>query len=66
VGKGLDLSQGIGAVVGLNPNALYPDVLYLIVEQGDQPMTYRAVLSWGDRDIGREGNSKIQMNNGLH
>jgi hypothetical protein len=67
VGKGLDLSQGIGAVVGLNPNALYPDVLYLIVEQGDRPTTYRAVVSWSDRDIDREGrNNKMQMGNGRH
>jgi hypothetical protein len=66
VGKGLDLSQGIGAVVGLNSNALYPDALYLIVEQGERPTTYRAVVSWSDRDIGREGNSSIQMSNGRH
>ena len=68
VGKGLDLSQGIGAVVGLNSDALYPDVLYLIVEQGDQPTTYRAVVSWSDRDIDREGrfNPRIHMGRGRH
>jgi len=67
VGKGLDLSQGIGAVVGLNPNALYPDVLYLVVEQGDRPTTYRAIVSWSDGDIDREGrNNKMQMGTGRH
>ena len=66
VGKGLDLSQGIGAVVGLNPNSLYPDVLYLIVEQGDRPTTYRSVVSWGNRDIDEAPNNKMQMSNGRH
>jgi hypothetical protein len=66
VGTGLDLSQGIGAVVGLNSNALYPDVLYFIVEQGDQPTTYRAVVSWSDRDISREGAGKTQRSHGRH
>jgi hypothetical protein len=55
VGKGLDLGQGIGAVVGLSPNALNPDLVYLVVQQGDQPTSYRAVISWADPDIDREG-----------
>jgi hypothetical protein len=54
VGRGLDLGQGIGAVVGLSPNALNPDLVYLVVQQGDQPTSYRAVISWADPDIDRE------------
>lgn len=55
VGKGLDLGQGIGAVVGLSSNALNPDLVYLVVQQSDQPTSYRAVISWADPDIDREG-----------
>lgn len=55
VGKGLDLGQGIGAVVGLSANALNADLVYLVVQQGDQPTRYRAVISWADPDLDREG-----------
>jgi hypothetical protein len=55
VGKGLDLGQGIGAVIGLSANALNADLVYLVVQQGDQPTSYRAVISWADPDIDREG-----------
>lgn len=54
VGKGLDLGQGIGAVVALSSNALDADLVYLVVQQGDQPTSYRAVISWADPDIDRE------------
>jgi hypothetical protein len=29
--------------------------VYLVVQQGDQPTSYRAVISWADPDIDREG-----------
>lgn len=45
----LDLSDGIGAVVGMNHDRLFPDSVYLIVNQGAQPTTYKAVLAWGQR-----------------
>jgi hypothetical protein len=62
VGRGLDLGQGIGAVVGLSPNALNPDLVYLVVQQGDQPTSYRAVISWADPDIDREApNNRMQQ-----
>lgn len=54
VAKNLDLRQGIGAVVGLSDNALFPDLAYLIVDQGDTPTTFKAVITWRDRDIDRE------------
>ncbi|HEV8531582.1 MAG TPA: hypothetical protein VGT00_09210 [Methylomirabilota bacterium] len=54
VAKNLDLRQGIGAVVGLSNNALFPDLAYLIVDQGDPPTTFKAVITWRDRDIDRE------------
>ena len=54
VGKGLDLGQGIGAVVALSSNALDADLVYLVVQHGDQPTSYRAVISWADPDIDRE------------
>ncbi len=45
----LDLSDGIGAVVGVNHNSSFPDHVYLIVSQGEQPTTYKAVLAWRQR-----------------
>jgi hypothetical protein len=48
VSRTLDLSQGVGAVVGENPNQTFPDQVYLIVQQSAQPTTYKAVLLWRD------------------
>ena len=59
VGKSLDLGQGIGAVVGLSTNALNPDLVYLVVQQGDQPTSYKAIISWSDANIDRETRSKF-------
>jgi hypothetical protein len=59
VGRSLDLGQGIGAVVGLSDNALNADLVYLVVQQGEQPTIYKAVISWTDPNIDREGRSRI-------
>jgi hypothetical protein len=48
VSRGLDLGEGLGAVVGENSNQSFPDQVYLIVEQAAQPTTYKAVLFWRD------------------
>jgi hypothetical protein len=48
VSKSLDLSDGLGAVVGENFNQMFPDTVYLIVQQGALPTTYKAVLLWRD------------------
>ncbi|HET8576810.1 MAG TPA: hypothetical protein VFO18_06920 [Methylomirabilota bacterium] len=45
----LDLGGGIGAAVGENFNATFPDQVYLIVDQPPQPMTFKAVLVWRER-----------------
>ncbi len=45
----LALSEGIGAVIGLNTNRSFPDSVYLIVRHGEQPTTYKAVLAWRQR-----------------
>lgn len=59
VSRVLDLRSGIGAVVGVHQNPLFADHVYLIVSQGAEPATYKAVLAWRRRehsDIGnREG-----------
>jgi hypothetical protein len=44
--QSLDLSQGIGVVAGSNPNPTFPDQVYLVVNQAEQPTTYKAVLVW--------------------
>lgn len=59
VGKSIDLGQGIAAVVGLSGNALNADLVYLIVQQGDRPTSYKAVISWADPNIDREGRDKF-------
>jgi len=48
VSQSLDLGEGLGAVVGENSNQTFPDQAYLIVHQGAQPATYKAVLLWRD------------------
>ena len=54
ISRGLDLSNGIGAVVGVNTNTLFPDQAYLIVSHTQQPTTYKAVLVWRERKSDRE------------
>ena len=42
----LDLGNAIGAVVGLSGNPSFPDRAVLIVSQGTEPTSYKAVLAW--------------------
>jgi hypothetical protein len=51
----LDLSNGIAAVVGFEANPTYPDRVYLLIEQGSEPRTFKAVLGWRKR-LGVEEN----------
>ena len=44
--KSVDLSHGIAVVAGANANPLFPDMARLLVNQGEQPTTYKAVLIW--------------------
>lgn len=46
VSRSIDLHEGLGAVVGENFNQSFADQVYLIVQQGAQPTTYKAVLLW--------------------
>lgn len=46
----LELSEGIAAIIGVNANRSFADQVYLVVRHGEQPMTYKAVLSWRPRD----------------
>jgi hypothetical protein len=63
VGKGLDLSGGIAAVMAANSNPMWPDQVYLVVEQAPQPTIYRAVLGWRQRpqDIEAPGAPPIRI-----
>jgi hypothetical protein len=58
VSKSLDLGDGIGVVVGTNNNAMFPDQVYIVVNQGEQPTTYKAVLAWRERNVDREAPSR--------
>jgi hypothetical protein len=55
--RGLDLKDGIGVVVGVNTDALFPDQVYLIVSQAEQPAIYKAVLVWRERNAERQAPS---------
>jgi hypothetical protein len=48
VAKSLDLRHGIGAVVGVNNNAVLANLVYIIVEQGSTPTTFEVVITWSD------------------
>jgi len=52
--RGLDLTGGIGAVVGVNHSTLFPDQVHLVVSQAETPTTYKAVLVWRQRNLDRE------------
>ena len=47
VAKNLDLSHGVGAVVGVNNQAVLADLMYIIVEQGSEPTTFVVLITWG-------------------
>jgi hypothetical protein len=55
VAKSLDLSHGVGVVVGTNSNAVWPDLVYIIVQQGPESATFEVVLSWGDSNAQTPG-----------
>jgi hypothetical protein len=55
ISRGLDLSQGIGLVIGANFNWQFPDVAYIIARHAEQPTTYKAVVVWRQRVLGRKG-----------
>ena len=52
--RDLDLREGIGAVIGVNTNALFPDQVYIIVSHAPEPTTYKAVFGWRERASDRE------------
>ena len=56
-----DIREGpcLGAVIELSGNALNSDLVYLIIQHGDQLTSYKAVISWGDATIDREMRNKI-------
>ncbi len=56
----LDLRDGIGAIVAVNHNRLFPDQVYVIVSQGAEPTTYKAVLAWRQRPEDVEGPSRLR------
>jgi len=55
VAKSLDLGHGIGAVVGVNNNAVFPNLVYIIVEQGPTPTTFEVVITWSDSNAQAPG-----------
>jgi hypothetical protein len=55
VAKSLDLSHGVGVVVGTNNNAIEPDLIYIIVSQGPEPTAFEVVISWKGSDAETPG-----------
>jgi len=53
LGHRLDLATGIAAVVGENPNAVYPDSVFLVIDQPPAPATYDVVIAWRNRSRGQ-------------
>jgi hypothetical protein len=54
VDRELDGSRGIGALVAVNDDAVYPDRVYLVVTHAVRTATYEALLAWGPRGDGRD------------
>ena len=55
--RSLDLTDNIGAVVGVNTNPLWPDHAYIITRHTEEPTTYEAVVVWQQRKIDRQAPS---------
>ena len=55
IAKSLDMTHGVGAVVGQNNQSSLADLVYIIVEQGPTPTTFEVVLTWHDRDFEAPG-----------
>jgi hypothetical protein len=55
VAKSLNLSQGIGAVVGVNNDAVLASLVYIIVQQGPTPTTFEVVLTWSNSNARAPG-----------
>src|SRR5262249_22684611 len=49
VDRALDRSRGIGAVVAMNDDNVFPDRVYLVVNHAASAATYEAVLAWSQR-----------------
>ena len=54
ISRGLDVRNGIGAVIGANFNPQFPDLVYLITQHAEQPTTYKAVVVWRQRTSDRQ------------
>ena len=54
ISRGLDLRGGIGAVIGVNTNPQFPDLVYIITQHAEQPTTYEAVVIWRQRKYDRQ------------
>ena len=55
VAKSLNLGHGIGVVVGVNNDAVLPNLAYIIVEQGPTPTTFEVVITWSDSNAQAPG-----------
>jgi len=55
VAKSLNPGHGIGAVVGVNNNAVFANLVYIIVEQGPTPTTFEVVITWSDSNAQAPG-----------
>jgi hypothetical protein len=51
----LDLRHGIGVVVGVNSNAVFANLAYIIVEQGPTPTTFEVVITWSNSNAQAPG-----------
>ena len=53
LGPKIDLAAGAAAVVAENPNAQYPDAVFVVIDQPPTPTTYDVVIAWHHRSRGR-------------
>ena len=52
VAKNVNMAHGIGAVVGVNNDAVLPSLVYIIIEQGPAPTTFEVVITWATEMAG--------------
>lgn len=55
----LDLTDGIGVVVGVNHDRFAADHVYLVVRHPEGPATFKAVIGWRQAEQDREAPSEL-------
>lgn len=58
IGPRLDTAEGVAVVRGLSDSTTFPDQAFITVTQGDAPVRFTVILSWGPRGTSSSGDAQ--------